>query len=68
MKQVDIKNLSGDDLQENLAEQTELLAKLKMNHAVSPLENPKQISAVRKTVARFKTEIRKRELSSTQDK
>ncbi|MEX2380374.1 MAG: 50S ribosomal protein L29 [Vicingaceae bacterium] len=68
MKQVDIKNLSGDDLQENLAEQTELLAKLKMNHAVSPLENPKQISAVRKTVARLKTEIRKRELTSTQDK
>lgn len=68
MKQVDIKNLSADDLQENLAEQTELLAKLKMNHAVSPLENPKQISAVRKTVARLKTEIRKRELSSTQDK
>ena len=68
MKQVDIKNLSDDDLQENLAEQTELLAKLKMNHAVSPLENPKQISAVRKTIARLKTEIRKRELSSTQEK
>ena len=51
-----------DDLNENLAEQSDLISKLKMNHAVSPLENPKQISAVKKTVARLKTELRKREL------
>jgi large subunit ribosomal protein L29 len=63
MKQLDIKNLSLDDLNENLAEQSELFTKLKMNHAVSPLENPKQITSVRKTVARLKTEIRKRELN-----
>ena len=63
MKQADIKNLTVDDLQENLAENTALISKLKMNHAVSPLENPKQITSVRKTIARLKTEIRKRELS-----
>jgi len=63
MKQIDIKDLSADDLQENLAEQSELLAKLKMNHAVSPLENPMQIGIARKGVARLKTEIRKRELT-----
>ena len=66
MKQVDIQNLSIDDLQENLSEQTELLSKLKMNHAVSPLENSKQITAVRKTVARLKTELRKRELTEAE--
>lgn len=64
MKQEDIKNLSADDLQENLAEQAATLNRLKMNHAVSPLENPKQIKEVRKTVARLKTEVRKRELSA----
>ena len=63
MKQADIKNLTVDDLNENLAENTALISKLKMNHAVSPLENPKQITSVRKTIARLKTEIRKRELS-----
>ena len=68
MKQTDITNLSADDLQENLAEQSELLAKLKMNHAVSPLENPMQIGVARKSVARLKTEIRKRELTQTQEK
>jgi len=68
MKQVDIKNLSLDDLQENLAQNADQLAKLRMNHAVSPLENPKQIGVVKKTVARLKTEIRKRELSESQEK
>lgn len=68
MKQNDIKNLSADDLQENLAQQSELLAKLKMNHSVSPLENPMEIGIARKTVARLKTEIRKRELTQAQEK
>lgn len=62
MKQADIKNLSTEDLREQLAESTELMGKLKMNHAVSPLENPKQITVARKTIARLNTEIRKREL------
>lgn len=64
MKQEDIKNLSADDLQENLAEQSATLDRLRMNHSVSPLENPKQLKEVRRTVARLKTEIRKRELSA----
>lgn len=68
MKQVDISNLSVDDLQENLTEQSDLLVKLKMNHAVSPLENPKQLATIRKTIARLKTEIRKRELNEAQAK
>lgn len=68
MKQTDIKNLSVDDLNENLAEHSELLAKLKMNHSVSPLENPMQIGSARRTVARLKTEIRKRQLTQVQEK
>lgn len=68
MKQIDIKDLNGEDLQENLAEQVELLTKLTMSHAVSPLENPSQIKTVRRAVARLKTEIRKRELATAQNK
>lgn len=68
MKQTDIKNLSVDDLNENLAEQSDVLAKLKMNHSVSPLENPMQIGIARRSVARLKTEIRKRELTQAQAK
>ena len=62
MKQIDIKDLSKDDLNEKLLEQKELLVKLRMNHAVSPLENPKQMGGIRKTIARVKTELRKREI------
>ena len=64
MKQIDIKDLSSDDLNEKLLEQKELLTKLKMSHAVSPLENPKQLGVIRKTIARVKTELRKRELEN----
>ena len=64
MKQKDIKNLTEDDLMENLAQQENALSKLRMNHAVSPLENPKQITETKRTVARLKTEKRKRELNS----
>ncbi len=68
MKQEDIRNLSLDDLNENLASQSDVYTKLKMNHAVSPLENPKQITGVKKTIARLKTELRKRELQGAQEK
>ena len=64
MKQIDIKDLSNDDLNEKLLEQQELLVKLRMNHAVSPLENPKQMGGIRKTIARVKTELRKREIQA----
>ena len=64
MKQIDIKDLSSDDLNEKLLEQKELLTKLKMSHAVSPLENPKQLGVIKKTIARVKTELRKRELEN----
>lgn len=67
MKQEDIKNLSEDDLQENLAEQSANLNRLRMNHSVSPLENPKQLTEARRTVARLKTEIKKRELNALND-
>jgi large subunit ribosomal protein L29 len=38
------------------------MVKLKLNHAVSPLENPHKITDYRKTIARLRTEIRNRQL------
>ncbi len=62
MKQNVINELSNDDLLERLEEEEKQLSKLKLNHAVSPLENPNKIVDYRRTVARLKTEIRKRQL------
>ncbi len=62
MKQSVIKELSNAELIERLDEEMKQLVKLKINHAVSPLENPLKIKEYRKTVARIKTEIRNREI------
>jgi len=60
MKQEVVKELSTADLVERLEEERKHLTRMKMNHAVSPLENPHQISDNRKTIARLETELRKR--------
>ncbi|HOI33195.1 MAG: 50S ribosomal protein L29 [Bacteroidales bacterium] len=65
MKQEVIKELSTADLIERLEEERKQLVRLKLNHAVSPLENPNKIKAYRKTIARLMTELRKRQLTET---
>lgn len=62
MKQEDIKGLSEEDLKENLLSFKDKLAKLRISHAVSPLENPMQIGETKRTIARINTELRKRQL------
>ena len=62
MKQSVIIELSNDDLLERLEEEQKQLVRLKLNHAVSPLENPNKIKDYRRTVARLKTEIHNRQL------
>tara|TARA_B100001057_G_scaffold364163_1_gene366934 strand:- start:1738 stop:1938 length:201 start_codon:yes stop_codon:yes gene_type:complete len=57
MKKSEIEKLSLEDLQDKLTEFRKQLSDLKMNHAVSPLENPLQIKMIRKTVARLLTAI-----------
>jgi large subunit ribosomal protein L29 len=64
MKQKDIKELSQVELIERMGIEREGLVKLKLNHTVSPLENPVQIRFKRKSVARIATEIRKREIEN----
>jgi large subunit ribosomal protein L29 len=64
MKQEVIRELSTPELVERLDDERMQLSKLKMNHAVSPLENPNKIKAYRRTVARLVTELHKRSLES----
>jgi large subunit ribosomal protein L29 len=60
MKQEVIRELSTPELLERLEEERIQLSKLKMNHAISPLENPNKIKVYRRTVARLTTEVVKR--------
>jgi large subunit ribosomal protein L29 len=60
MEQKVIRELTSGEILERLDEEKRQLTKLKLNHAVSPLENPNKIKAYRKTIARLETELRSR--------
>ncbi|QMU63712.1 MAG: 50S ribosomal protein L29 [Flavobacteriaceae bacterium] len=61
MKQSEIIELSTADLQEKLGVLKKKYTDLKMAHAITPLENPLQLRTLRRTVAKFATELTKRE-------
>jgi large subunit ribosomal protein L29 len=62
MEQEVIKELGTAELTERLDEEKKQLVKLKLNHAVSPLENPNKIRFYKKAIARMETELRRRQL------
>jgi large subunit ribosomal protein L29 len=62
MEQKVIREMTTGELLERLDEEKRQLVKLRLNHAVSPLENPNKIKAYRKTIARLETELRMRVL------
>ncbi|MCM1482784.1 MAG: 50S ribosomal protein L29 [Muribaculaceae bacterium] len=63
MKKEEIKELSTQDLKDRLEQMVQEYAQLKINHSISPLDNPAKITADRRMIARVKTELRKRELN-----
>jgi large subunit ribosomal protein L29 len=63
MKSSEIKELTTKELVERIDTESTHLTRLKLNHAVSPLDNPLKIKETRKNIARLKTELRKRELN-----
>ena len=63
MKSSEIKELSNQELLEHIEIEKTSLVRMKMNHAISPLENPQKIKESRRTVARLMTELRKREMN-----
>ena len=63
MKIKEITELADKDLREKLAQSEAVYKQLKLNHQISPLENPSQIKAARRDIARMKTVLRERELN-----
>ena len=64
MKAKEIKDLRGmtaEKLEEKLQELKKDLFMLRMQHATNQLDNPMQIAAVKKDIARVKTIIREKE-------
>ncbi|MBQ7772744.1 MAG: 50S ribosomal protein L29 [Bacteroidales bacterium] len=55
MKIAEIRELSVKDLQERIDAERANLDQLKMNHAISPLEDSSKIKKARKNIARMLT-------------
>ena len=62
-----ISEMTKEELRDALEEKQALVGKLRIQHAVSTLENPKQLTVERKKVAKLKTEIRKRAIEAAQN-
>jgi large subunit ribosomal protein L29 len=68
MKSSEIKELTIQELLERLESEETLMVRMKMNHAVSPLDNPNKIVETRRNIARLKTEVRTRQIQEQSEK
>lgn len=62
-----LKSLSGlseTELNAKIKEDELRMKKLSFAHAISPLENPQSIRALRRDIARLKTQLRKTQIGA----
>ena len=62
MKNKELSNLGIKELKDLLIKEKDSLAKLRLSHAVSPIENPKKITYTRKKIARILTNMKVKEI------
>ena len=67
MKVSEIKEMTTKEIVEKIELGKENLVRLRINHAVSPLDNPMKIKEIKKDIARLKTVYRQRELNENQN-
>jgi large subunit ribosomal protein L29 len=60
MENKEIKGLSAQELIEKIKEEKANLNKMKLNHAISPMENPALIRVNRRNIAKMLTEANNR--------
>ncbi len=66
MKTSEIIELTSKEIVERLQTEQENLVRLRLNHSVSPLDNPMKIRESRRNIARLQTILRGRELNENQ--
>ena len=64
MKMSEIKQFTDKELLERIDDEVNLIVRMKLNHVVSPLDNPQKISQTRRNIARLKTALREREVNA----
>ena len=63
MKNSEIRELTTKEIAERIDAEKDKLIRMRMNHAITPLDNPIILKEARKNMARLKTEMRKRQLT-----
>jgi large subunit ribosomal protein L29 len=63
MKTSEIRELSTPDLIERIDTEKTMLVRMKLNHAITPLDNPQKVKQTKQTIARLLTELRTREMN-----
>ena len=63
MKISEIRQIPAAELSQRIADEVANYNQLVLNHSISPLENPSQIKAARRTIAQMKTVWREIELN-----
>ncbi|MEY3350511.1 MAG: ribosomal protein [Bacteroidota bacterium] len=58
-----ISSLSEADIKAKISEDELRLKKMQFAHAITPLENPMSLRALRRDIARMKSELKKRALA-----
>ena len=64
MKIAEVRELTTNELVERIEAEAASLNQTKINHSISPLDNPSKIKDQRRTIARLKSELRQRELNN----
>ena len=59
-----VKGLSEADLAAKIKEDEQRPKKLSFAHAIAPLENPQSIRALRRDIARLKTQLRNTQIGA----
>ena len=63
MKIAEIRELTTAELKERVETEVTRYAQMKLNHAISPLQNTEELKKLRRSIARMKSELRSRELN-----
>lgn len=65
MKAIEVHQLTNEELKNKLSDLKSELFFLRFNHAVGQLQNGKQLTTVKRDIARVKTVLKEREIKGT---
>ena len=66
MKSSEIIEMAPQEIEERIDALSQELVRMRLNHTISPLENPLKIKHTRRDIARMKTILRQKQINEKQ--